>query len=193
MFKNVKNFWEIHFWHLHEYVFFLLKAGHPFQQRCAHSAYSHARLQQESPVFLLLLDCVWQLWRQFPLALGFSEALLLRLATEAYSSDYGTFLCNCHQERSVSADMKPDIFQASLILQLTVFSHRCVLGVMESTHCLFQALLRPGERDYYSNPLFEHNELAIWPSVHPQSLQLWRGEFLVLEPQIESCNFDVLT
>lgn len=82
-------------------VHFLSQAGHPFQQRCAHSAYSHARLQQESPLFLLLLDCVWQLWRQFPLALGFSEALLLRLATEAYASDYGTFLCNSDQERSV--------------------------------------------------------------------------------------------
>ena len=77
-----------------------LQAGHPFQQRCAHFAYSHARLQLESPVFLLLLDCVWQVLRQFPLALGFSEALLLRLATEAYASNYGTFLCDSHQERS---------------------------------------------------------------------------------------------
>lgn len=135
-----------------------VQAGHPFQQRCARSAHSHARLQQESPVFLLLLDCVWQLWRQFPLALGFSEALLLRLAGEAYSSDYGTFLCNSHQER-------------------------CTLGVMENTHCLFQALLRPGEREYYSNPLYEHTELAIWPSVHPQSLQLWRAFFLRWTPQ----------
>ncbi|XP_039642392.1 myotubularin-related protein 9-like isoform X7 [Perca fluviatilis] len=135
-----------------------VQAGHPFQQRCAHSAYSHARLQQESPVFLLLLDCVWQLWRQFPLALGFSEALLLRLATEAYASNYGTFLCNSHQER-------------------------CVLGLKENTHCLFQALLRPRERDCYSNPLYEHTELAIWPSVHPQSLQLWRGFFLRRTPQ----------
>ncbi|XP_043999323.1 myotubularin-related protein 9 isoform X1 [Gambusia affinis] len=130
-----------------------LQAGHPFQQRCAHSAYSHARLQQESPIFLLLLDCVWQLWRQFPLALGFSETLLLRLANEVYASDYGTFLCNNDQER-------------------------CALEVKDRTHCLFQALLRPPERDYYSNPLYEPNELAIWPSVHPQSLQLWRGFFL---------------
>ncbi|XP_022606218.1 myotubularin-related protein 9-like isoform X1 [Seriola dumerili] len=130
-----------------------VQAGHPFQQRCAHSAHSHARLQQESPVFLLLLDCVWQLWRQFPLALGFSEALLLRLATEAYASNYGTFLCNSDQER-------------------------CSLGVKEKTHCLFQALLRPEERERYSNPLYERTELAIWPSVHPQSLQLWRGYFL---------------
>lgn len=84
-----------------QYSVFSLQAGHTFQQRCAHSAHSHARLQQEAPVFLLLLDCVWQLWRQFPLALGFSEALLLRVATEAYASDYGTFLCNSDQERSV--------------------------------------------------------------------------------------------
>ena len=53
---------------------------------------------------------------------------------------------------------------------------RCALGVKKNTHCLFQALLRPGERDCYSNPLYEPTELAIWPSVHPQSLQLWRGE-----------------
>ncbi|XP_037550657.1 myotubularin-related protein 9 [Nematolebias whitei] len=130
-----------------------IQAGHPFQQRCAHSAYSHARLQQESPVFLLLLDCIWQLWRQFPLALGFSEGLLLQLATEAYASDYGTFLCNSDQER-------------------------CALGVKDATHCLFQNLLRPTERENYLNPLYEPNELAIWPSVHPQSLQLWRGFFL---------------
>ncbi|KAM4625078.1 myotubularin-related protein 9 isoform 2-T2 [Polymixia lowei] len=130
-----------------------VQAGHPFQQRCAHSAYSHARLQQEAPVFLLLLDCVWQLWRQFPLALGFSENLLLRLVTEAYASNYGTFLCNNEQER-------------------------CVVGAKEKTHCLFQALLRPRERDLYSNPLYEPTELAIWPSIHPQSLQLWRGFFL---------------
>ncbi|XP_040917387.1 myotubularin-related protein 9 isoform X2 [Toxotes jaculatrix] len=135
-----------------------IQAGHPFQQRCVRSAYSHARLLQESPVFLLLLDCVWQLWRQFPLALGFSEALLLRLATEAYSSDYGTFLGNSDQER-------------------------CSLGVKEKTHCLFRALLRPKEREQYSNPLYEHTELAIWPSVHPQSLQLWRGFFLRWTPQ----------
>uniref|UniRef100_A0A8C6TU68 Zgc:154055 n=1 Tax=Neogobius melanostomus TaxID=47308 RepID=A0A8C6TU68_9GOBI len=135
-----------------------VQAGHPFQQRCFHSAYSHARLQQESPVFLLMLDCVWQLWRQFPLALGFSEALLLRLANEAYASNYGTFQCNTEQER-------------------------CALQVKEKTYCLFQALLRPVEREIYTNPLYESTDLAIWPSVHPQSLQLWRRFFLRWTPQ----------
>lgn len=55
-------------------------------------------------------------------------------------------------------------------------SLRWALGVTKNTHCLFRALLRPRDRDYYSNPLYETSELAIWPSVHPQSLQLWRGK-----------------
>ncbi|XP_016125435.1 myotubularin-related protein 9-like [Sinocyclocheilus grahami] len=130
-----------------------IQAGHPFQQRCAHSVYSHARLKQECPSFLLLLDCVWQVWRQFPLALEFSEALLLRLAQEVYASNYGTFLCNSEQER-------------------------CAAGVKENTHCLFQSLLKPDIEEQYLNPLYEPTDLAIWPSVHPQSLQLWTGMFL---------------
>ncbi|KAJ8289441.1 hypothetical protein GJAV_G00001350 [Gymnothorax javanicus] len=127
-------------------------AGHPFQQRCAHSAFSHARLRQEAPSFLLLLDCVWQLGRQFPLAMEFGEPLLLRLARDAYASEFGTFLCNSDRER-------------------------CTLGVKERTHCLFQFLCSPGERGRFTNPLFQPTELAIWPSVQPQSLELWRGLF----------------
>ncbi|MCJ8736497.1 hypothetical protein PDJAM_G00013120 [Pangasius djambal] len=130
-----------------------VQAGHPFQQRCARSAYSHARLKYESPSFLLLLDCVWQILRQFPLALEFSEALLLRLAQEAYASDYGTFLCNNECERHT-------------------------LHVKENTHCLLQFLLQCSEREQYINPLYEHTQLAVWPSVQPQSLQLWTGLFL---------------
>lgn len=153
-----------------------LQAGHPFQQRCSHSAFSHARIQQECPVFLLLLDCVWQLWRQFPLALGFSEALLLRLATEAYASDYGTFLCNSDMERSVMLPLFSLMYRIFSDIQPLAFLPSCALQVKDKTHCLFRALLKPTEREQYTNPLYEPNELAIWPSVHPQSLQLWRGE-----------------
>lgn len=77
------------------------QAGHPFHLRCARSAYSHARLKQEAPLFLLFLDCVWQLSRQFPFSLEFGESLLLALFDNAYASDYGTFLCNNEKERRV--------------------------------------------------------------------------------------------
>ncbi|XP_019329071.1 PREDICTED: myotubularin-related protein 9 [Aptenodytes forsteri] len=127
-------------------------AGHPFHLRCARSAYSHARLKQEAPLFLLFLDCVWQLSRQFPFSLEFGERLLLTLFDNAYASAYGTFLCNNVKER-------------------------CLCKVKESTHSLWAWLNQPGEKKKYLNPLYSHNALVIWPSVEPQSIQLWQGLF----------------
>ncbi|XP_039243054.1 myotubularin-related protein 9-like isoform X2 [Pipra filicauda] len=130
-----------------------IQAGHPFHLRCAHSAYSHARLKQEAPLFLLFLDCVWQLSRQFPFSLEFGERLLLSLFDNAYASAYGTFLCNNEKERSLCK-------------------------VKESTHSLWAWLNRPEEQQKLLNPLYSHNALVIWPSVEPQSIQLWQGLFL---------------
>lgn len=129
-----------------------IQAGHPFQLRSAHSAFSHARLRHEAPVFLLFLDCCWQLSRQFPLSLQFNEALLTRLSQEVYASNFGTFLCNNDKER-------------------------CAFRVKEKTNSLWAWINRPCELGRYTNPLYECNSLAIWPSVNPQSLQLWQGLF----------------
>ncbi|XP_062490065.1 LOW QUALITY PROTEIN: myotubularin-related protein 9-like [Pezoporus occidentalis] len=130
-----------------------IQAGHPFHLRCARSASSHARLKQEAPLFLLFLDCVWQLSHQFPFSLEFSERLLLTLFDNAYASVYGIFLCNNEKER-------------------------CLCKVKESTHSLWAWLNRPGEKRKYLNPLYSPNALVIWPSVEPQSIHLWQGLFL---------------
>ncbi|XP_077193530.1 myotubularin-related protein 9-like isoform X2 [Paroedura picta] len=127
-----------------------IQAGHPFSLRCARSAYSHARLKQEAPMFLLFLDCVWQLGRQFPFSLEFSERLLLTLFEHSYASPYGTFLCNNERERKLCE-------------------------VKEKTHALWPWLNRG---DKYRNPLYACNPLVIWPSVEPQSILLWQGLFL---------------
>lgn len=86
------------------YLFFLLcvQAGHPFQQRCAQSAYSNGKPRSEAPVFLLFLDCVWQILRQFPCSFQFNEHFLVTLFEHAYASQFGTFLGNSAAERSVS-------------------------------------------------------------------------------------------
>ncbi|KAM8975362.1 myotubularin-related protein 9-like [Pelodytes ibericus] len=76
-----------------------LQAGHPFHIRCARSGWSHNRSQDDSPYFLLFLDCCWQLVRQFPQSLEFNEMFLCMLADHAYCSEYGTFLCNNDRER----------------------------------------------------------------------------------------------
>uniref|UniRef100_A0A8C8RKA4 Myotubularin phosphatase domain-containing protein n=1 Tax=Pelusios castaneus TaxID=367368 RepID=A0A8C8RKA4_9SAUR len=126
-----------------------IKAGHPFHFRCARSAYSHARLKQEAPIFLLFLDCVWQLGRQFPFSLEFNEHLLLVLFEHTYASSYGTFLCNSEKER-------------------------CLCEVKEKTHSLWSWLNQPSQQKKHLNPLYTYNALVIWPSVEPQSLQLWQ-------------------
>ncbi|XP_016005869.2 myotubularin-related protein 9-like [Rousettus aegyptiacus] len=130
-----------------------IQAGHPFQLHCAHSAFSHTRPKHKAPTFLLFLDCVWQLGRQFPLSLEFGEGLLLALFGHAYASLFGTFLCNSEKERSLCK-------------------------VRTRAHSLWSGLNQPKEQRKLWNPLYVHNPSAIWPSVEPRSLRLWQGLFL---------------
>ncbi|KAM6123316.1 myotubularin-related protein 9 [Pterocles gutturalis] len=130
-----------------------LQAGHPFQQRCAQSAYSNSKQKWEAPVFLLFLDCVWQILRQFPCSFEFNEHFLIMLFEHAYASQFGTFLGNNENER----------FK---------------LKLPQKTMSLWSWVNRSEELSKFQNPLFEANSLVIWPSVAPQSLQLWEGVFL---------------
>uniref|UniRef100_A0A8C5LWZ5 Myotubularin phosphatase domain-containing protein n=1 Tax=Leptobrachium leishanense TaxID=445787 RepID=A0A8C5LWZ5_9ANUR len=130
-----------------------LQAGHPFQLRCARSGWSQGRSHSESPHFLLFLDCCWQLLRQFPQSMEFNEEFLCLLANHAYSSEYGTFLCNNERERNL-------------------------YEVQDRTLSLWSFLNDYKLRHQILNPIYEPNPLTIWPSVAPQSLQLWRGFFL---------------
>ena len=99
-----------------------LHAGHPFSKRCSKSAFGSTSYRYEGPVFLLFLDCVRQVglneeliylkfWLtcflflyfklidQFCLSFEFNEEFLICLFDNAYSSEYGTFLCNSQNER----------------------------------------------------------------------------------------------
>ncbi|KAG8123014.1 hypothetical protein E2320_018396 [Naja naja] len=129
------------------------QAGHPFQQRCAQSAYSNSKQKWEAPVFLLFLDCVWQILRQFPCSFEFNYHFLIMLFEHSYASQFGTFLGNNENERSK-------------------------LKLPQKTMSLWSWVNRPEEHNRFKNPLFEANSLVIWPSVAPQSLQLWEGVFL---------------
>ncbi|XP_063771159.1 myotubularin-related protein 9 isoform X2 [Pseudophryne corroboree] len=130
-----------------------LQAGHPFQHRCAQSAYSNSKQKWEAPTFLLFLDCVWQILRQFPCSFQFNERFLVTLFEHAYASQFGTFLGNSEFERTK-------------------------LKLQQKTMSLWSWVNQPKELHKFTNPLFEANGLVIWPSVAPQSLQLWEGVFL---------------
>nr|XP_056708637.1 myotubularin-related protein 9 [Euleptes europaea] len=130
-----------------------LQAGHPFQLRCAQSAYSNSKQKWEAPIFLLFLDCVWQILRQFPCSFEFNYHFLIMLFEHSYASQFGTFLGSNENER-------------------------CKLKLPQKTMSLWSWVNRPEELNRFKNPLFEANSLVIWPSVAPQSLQLWEGVFL---------------
>ena len=77
-----------------------------------YSLYSSRSLRPlQAPVFLLFLDCVWQLSRQFPSAFEFSESYLLHLYDMVNSCLYSNFLFDSSKQR----------FQASLYSRRSCF------------------------------------------------------------------------
>ncbi|KAJ1657691.1 phosphatidylinositol-3-phosphatase ymr1 [Dispira simplex] len=98
--------------------------GHKFRDRCGHLSHEryfvtlssnsaantfnsmHSRFlkssheHETSPVFQQFLDCVYQIWTQFPTRFEFNEKFLLQLHYHVYSCQFGTFLANSERERN---------------------------------------------------------------------------------------------
>ncbi|KAA0723312.1 Myotubularin-related protein 10 [Triplophysa tibetana] len=70
-------------------------AGHRFLDRCNHLKKND---REESPVFLLFLDCVWQLCNQYPAAFEFTEVYLTVLGDSMWLPIFSTFLFNCPRQ-----------------------------------------------------------------------------------------------
>ncbi|XP_005109153.2 myotubularin-related protein 10-B [Aplysia californica] len=68
--------------------------GHPFQRRL-HLVWSQNVAETEqAPIFLLFLDCVWQLLQQFPSSFAFTETYLTSLWDSVHLGLFDTFLFN---------------------------------------------------------------------------------------------------
>ncbi|NXR68657.1 MTMRB protein, partial [Rhadina sibilatrix] len=76
-------------------------AGHPFPRRLGLLRRDSPR--EEAPVFLLFLDCTWQLLWQFPADFGFTEAFLLALHDSSFSPYFSTFRFSCQRQRGHSS------------------------------------------------------------------------------------------
>ncbi|KAJ8290128.1 hypothetical protein GJAV_G00009010 [Gymnothorax javanicus] len=72
-------------------------AGHRFLSR---ANYLRDSDKEEAPVFLLFLDCVWQLWAQYPSHFQLTGDYLLALHDSVHLPLFSTFLSNCQRERS---------------------------------------------------------------------------------------------
>ncbi|NXS07134.1 MTMRB protein, partial [Neodrepanis coruscans] len=80
-------------------------AGHPFPRRLGLLCRDTPR--EESPVFLLFLDCTWQLLRQFPADFGFTETFLLALHDSTFSPYFSTFRFSCQRQRGHGSPLQP--------------------------------------------------------------------------------------
>ena len=82
--------------------------GHPFTHRCGHiksvGVDKEEYENQESPIFLHFLDCVFQLITQFPSKFEFSETYLLGLFDGMLSCMFDTFLFNNEYQRKYLCD-----------------------------------------------------------------------------------------
>lgn len=72
-------------------------AGHRFLDRCNHLKKND---KEESPLFMLFLDCVWQMMNQYPAAFEFTEAYLTVLSDSMWIPLFSTFLFNSPKQRA---------------------------------------------------------------------------------------------
>lgn len=79
--------------------------GHPFCDRMGHV---YSKQAERSPLFLLFLDCVWQIFQQFPEAFEFSETFLSTIWDSVFVPIFDTFQFNCEADRllAVTCDDK---------------------------------------------------------------------------------------
>ncbi|EDV22388.1 uncharacterized protein TRIADDRAFT_28926 [Trichoplax adhaerens] len=120
-----------------------LLGGHPFSSRC--SKLCNTQDISTSPVFLLFLDCVWQLQQQHPCFFEFNEEFLRVLGHKAYSSEFGTFLYDSHAQRLQAQLPKRTCSLWSYINQATVIND-------------------------YINPSYEMRKQIIRPSTVPHCI-----------------------
>ena len=57
-----------------------LQFGHKFADRCGHTV-GGGDINEQSPVFVQWLDCVYQITRQYPCHFQFNEAFLVSVLT----------------------------------------------------------------------------------------------------------------
>ncbi|TMW66073.1 hypothetical protein Poli38472_003838 [Pythium oligandrum] len=142
-----------------------IRLGHKFHDRVGPGKTEN---EEQAPIFLQFLDCVWQLWRQYPTYFEFNSALLVEIADALFSGRYGTFLGNCDRERTT-------------------------WGLQTRTPSLWAYLL--ANRDRFVNPFYrDHSEKAFIPPTSSllRNVTLWteyycRGSAIDVIPHGNPC------
>eukprot|EP01126_Amoeba_proteus_P016681 TRINITY_DN1780_c0_g1_i11.p1 TRINITY_DN1780_c0_g1~~TRINITY_DN1780_c0_g1_i11.p1 ORF type:complete len:198 (+),score=18.29 TRINITY_DN1780_c0_g1_i11:178-771(+) len=123
--------------------------GHKFQDRIGHL---RSKKSERSPIFLQWLDCVWQIFHQFPHYFEFTEEFLISIADATYNSIFSTFLTNCEKERKL----------------------------IEPRTVSFWTTIKAKPK--YINPIYLRREGSIWPCTKHRVIKLWENYWLRWDP-----------
>ncbi|XP_017786863.1 PREDICTED: myotubularin-related protein 10-B-like, partial [Nicrophorus vespilloides] len=137
--------------------------GHPFAFRLGHILDPDI---EPSFLFLLFLDCVWQMLQQFPTAFQFSETYLTTIWDSSHITIFETFLFNSEHSRFLAG-------KQSTLRSVWNWSEQ----FSESDITLFD------------NPLYERsNKERLIPSTGISCLDVWRQCYFRWIPDLEIRN-----
>lgn len=146
--------------------------GHPFCDRLGHIVQTNS---EKSPLFLLYLDCVWQLCQQYPAEFEFTETYLTTLWDAAHVSIFDTFIFNCEKDRvEATTERNKPLVLRSVWDWREQFSDQDIL--------------------LFYNPLFNSHSMeaeekvAIKPCFSIMSLELWSQCYFRWIPTLEIRN-----
>lgn len=133
-----------------------LAFGHPFHTRSGHGEGSRDSSEnQNSPIFLQFLDCVWQLLNQFENYFEFNARYILLVSQHIYSCRFGTLLCDNEREREIDASTR------------------------QRTYCLWKYLEQNIDKFQLRNPSYLPQKILMPPlPVLLRNVALWQDYFL---------------
>ncbi|KAK9887578.1 hypothetical protein WA026_023384 [Henosepilachna vigintioctopunctata] len=137
--------------------------GHQFAYRLSHILDKEVEF---CPLFLLFLDCVWQLLQQFPMAFNFSETYLTTLWDSVGISIFDTFLFNCEHDRVLAETGQDKLVLRSVWDWSRQFNERDIA--------------------FFCNPLFQDTFTEkLKPKTETSALGIWNQCYFRWIPDLE--------
>eukprot|EP01130_Rhizamoeba_saxonica_P003711 TRINITY_DN1544_c0_g1_i2.p1 TRINITY_DN1544_c0_g1~~TRINITY_DN1544_c0_g1_i2.p1 ORF type:complete len:694 (+),score=127.27 TRINITY_DN1544_c0_g1_i2:2-2083(+) len=124
-----------------------LSFGHKFSHR---HGYFPGNDQEQSPIFLQFLECIWNITLMFPTEFHFNEDFLYVIYWHSYSGLYGTFLCDSEKERYEYL-------------------------VNEKTASLWQYIMNGSSN--YINTFYEPKREVLIPVIDMRKMTIWKKVF----------------